>query len=325
MLITAHVATILDRHWAKSDAEVRCLLEVCEDAVERGSFRMLDACESLCFGRSLFHRKKVDYEKSMFWLLQGVECAAKLGSIQREDHVIRTDVTRSMCYRHMTKLAVDMSSELLIFLSKDPDAKDYHLQLRETTKQARSVKTMLDDHAMSELAIADPSVALFSKVANIGWESVIEDNLNDVAKSIVECLEEQRNDDGSMIRLCSPKFYGLFLTIAFDILNAENEREGNGDMSIDETTESSVSFNVNGLQCLLCCFDCYCKQNIYGITSAYKVREDITLDKMRVALAKGLMTAFISQNAKVAKAKDEDITYNCDSSVNMDQLLGLSM
>ena len=120
MQVTSHVAAMLNRHWPKTDAEVRGLLAICMDAVERGSFRMLDACESLCFSRSLFYtRKGGALESAAYWLLRGIECATKLGADKREENGgvgIRTDVTRSMCYRRLTKLCVDMSTDLLKFL-----------------------------------------------------------------------------------------------------------------------------------------------------------------------------------------------------------------
>lgn len=318
--VTSHVATMLNKHWPKTDAEVKGLLEICLDAVERGSFRMLDACESLCFSRSICHKKKHAFDASVHWLLRGVECATKLGANQRENDTIRTDVTRSMCYRHLTKLCVDLSSELLTSLSIDSETNEEDIsRLLQIIKQVKKVQVVLLEDEISELILADPSVSLLNHVSDIGWNRV-EKNDKVVAKSIVHCLEERKDLDGSVITLSYPGFYGLFLSLAFDILSEEDKPFG-------EITDVTVSFDVYGMQVLFCCLDCYCKAEKYGAQTTFALRADITLEKMRVALGRGLMRAFVAQNALMSKEGTMIETQNtcADSTINLDRLLGPSM
>lgn len=316
--ITAHVAAILNRHWPKTDAEARALLEICTDPIERGSFRILDACESLCFARFLFYTQGRKLDQSVDWLLRGIHCATKLGSEERGNG-IRTDVSRSMCYRHLTKLCVNMTSEILKMSSRFRiTATNLNPELLQVIKTVKAVQDNIVEDELSDLILADPSVALFNHVANIS-RNLLESNNKAVAKDIIMCLEEQKDIDGSMVTLSYPGLYGLLLSLAFDILNVE-------DQSFGGITEAAVSFDVYGLQVLLCCFHHYSNAENYDDQLTYNLRDDISMEKMRFALGKGLMRAFVAQNALLGKEGKSDVDdVNDDSSLNMDQLLGASM
>jgi hypothetical protein len=317
MQITSHVADMLSRHWPKSDAEVQGLLTTCIDGVERGSFRMLDACESLSFTRYLFHKQKATLESSVYWLLRGIECASKLGADGNEDE-LRTDITRSMCFRQLTRTCVDMSSEVLQALLKNTSISSTSIpQLLHMIKEVKDVQGVIMDDDISDLIASDPSVSLLVCVADIAW-NIFERNDKEVANAIIHCLEERKDMDGSVIILSSPGLYGYFLSLAYDILSAENGPVG-------DLTDLSVSFDVHGMQVLLSCFHCHCNADKYGSSSINNLRDGITFDKMRVALGKGLMRAFIAQNSQVGKGKTVSNAKKVEPTVNMDQLLGPSM
>ena len=327
MQITAHVSEMISRHFPKSDAEVQGLLSTCIEAVERGSIRMLDACESLCFSRCLFHQRKGVLGKSIYWLLRGVECASKLMSDGNEDN-LRTDLTNALCYRHLTRMCADMSTELLDGLSKNSssssssssDNKGSISHLLHMIKQVKDVQGVIVDDEVSVLVTSDPSIALFLHVADIGW-NILERNDKENAKAIIYCLEERLDVDGSVIILSPPGFYGYFLSLAFNVLSDE---EG----PIGEITDSSVAFDVNGMNVLFCCFERHSNPDRYGELSKGS-EANIDFDTMRMALGKGLMRAFVSENAKMGKKKKESSSsrYNKrnNSSVDLEQYLGLSM
>ena len=174
---------------------------------------------------------------------------------------------------------------------------------------------------MADVISVDPSVSLLTNVSNIG-RGIIENNDKQVAKSIIYCLQERNDLDGSMIAIASPNIYGYFLTLAYDALNSKNE------IAIGDITHSSESFNVDDIQVLFCCLEYYCNGHKYGHTNTSTIREDITLDQMRACLGKGLMRAFVAQNAilrkeKVETRKKED--QQTELPVNLEQLLGMSM
>jgi len=323
MHITAHVADILCQHWPQNDGEVLGLLKIITDAVQRGSYRMLDACESLCFSRYLSYRRLGKVESSIHWLLRGVECASKLGVDDEEDD-IRSDVTRSMCYRQLTRLCVDMCSELLqalLKLKNSSTTKEDASVLFNVIKQTKKAQDVIGDDEIVDLVVLDPSISLFVHVTDIGW-NILQRNDKAAAKAIIHCLEERRDMDGSMITLSCPAFYGCFLSLAFDILTAE-------EATVCETNEASVSFDVNGMQVLFCCLDCYCNAEKYGTFSNTTTRNllcnEITVENMRVALGKGLMRAFMAQNAQIGKVKLNPTSTKQASVLNIDQFLEMSM
>lgn len=309
MQITAHVSSLLNSHWPKTDAEVRGLLDVCMDAVERGSSRMLDACESLCFSRSLFHKRNGTLDLSVYWLLRGIECAMSLGANERKEGV-RTGITCSMCYRHLTKLCVNLSTVLLTSFSRNTATPEIQLQIM---KQFETIHVVIVEDERSDLLLADPSVCLFSSVSIIG-QNILDQNEKEVANAIVHCLEERKDVDGSLISLSPRGFHGLFLSLAYDILND------------DESCGKTTSFDVYGMQVLFSCLNSYCNGVKFGTAACYALRDDITLEMMRIALGKGLMRAFVAQNARLGQQEsDESKTDEIAPDVNMDRLLGPTM
>jgi len=332
MQVTSHVAEMISTHWPKSDAEVKGLLSICLDAVKRGSLRMEDACESLTFSRALFYFRQNKFELYAFWLLRGVECSVQIGVEGRENASLRTkNVVRSMCFRQFTKLCADMTLDVLkklVEYSSLDDEIDASVLLQRM-KQAKILQGIIVEDDISELVVLDPSVSLFLYVADIAWHSLLERDDLKVAAKIVSCLEKRVDLDGSVLIPAYPGLYGYFLSLAFDILSTDDKNIG------DIDSESSVSFDVHGIQVLFCCFDRYCNYEKYGydvnatsVESWSSLRHQITPHDMRTALGKGLMRAFVAQNANIGTQKSSSIVAKgsyADSSVNLDQLLGPSM
>merc|ERR1711971_644696 len=138
-----------------------------------------------------------------------------------------------------------MSIDLLKSLATDSSS-DTRTNDRIPLKQIKAVQVTIDEDEISDLILVDPSVSLFHNVTDIGW-NLLEKNYKGVAKSIVHCLEEQIDIDGSLIILAYPGLHGLLLSLAYDILNGDNE-------PIGEITNSSVLFDVDDMKVLLCCF-----------------------------------------------------------------------
>lgn len=320
MQVTGHVAAILSSHCPKSDAEVKGLLKMCVDAVERGSVRILDACESLCLTRSQFYKGTQSFGSMVSWLLKGIECASRFRAEERDDE-IRTDLTRSLNYRQLTRVCYDMASSLLAALcKKDSDSVEDVAQLVHMVEHCKDTQNVIIDDNMADIITADPSVSLFIQVSNIG-RGIIEKNNKQVAKSIINCIEERNDLDGSIVAIASPGLYGYFLTLAYDILNAQSGS------SIGDILHSSEPFDVNDMQILFSCLECHCNGYRYRHANISNIREDISLDEVRVTFGNGLMRAFIAQNASLREEKlqAKKSEKQSELSVNLDQLLGMSL
>ena len=316
MQVTGHVAATLASHFPKSDAEVRGILKLCIDAIERGSFRIFDACESLCFARSQYYKRTQNFGSMVGWLLRGIDCASRLSVEGREDeNSYQTELTHSMTFRQLTRTCYDMASSLLVALCKNDSDEDVS-QLVQMAEFCKDVQCVIMEDKLVDWISADPSVALFIHVSNIGW-GIIEKNDKQISNSIINCLQERPDLNGSMKAIAPPRLYGYFLTLAYDLLSAES---GN---AIGDVTDS---FGVHDIQVLFCCLEYYCNGHKYGHLNTSIIREDITLDKMRVAFGKGLMRASVSQNSMLRDAKRQSRKeQQLDLPVNLEQLLGMSM
>ncbi len=318
--VTAYVADVLCRHWPKSDTELMSLLESCRDAVSAGSRRMLEACDSLCFSRSLYYERKGNTEKSAYFLLRGIEQSSLFGS-EAKDMKSPGVFTKTTCFRRLTSLCTDTVEVILTHISQCFAAEEVDVTILTNPLQVtKGIMEVLSNDDIYQLISSDISVLLLKHIVDVCLNLVMT-NKSDVANALVECLRDRLSTDGSVIILAPPGLYGYLLTIAYDILQFEASQG---------LTQKTSAFDLKGIQTLLCRFTQYCSKDEFYISkaSSSSMRSDISLDKMRLALGKGLMRAFVTENAKLARDEFDssaDFDTNELSEVSVEQLLGPSM
>ena len=324
--VTATVAEMLCRHWSKSDADTHFLLESCKDSVSRGSRRMLDACDSLGFSRSMHYVKTGNVEKSIYFLLRGIEYSAMFGSELNDTSMTdatRTAFSHTTCFRRLTSTCSTSAEFVLdqIFQCFSAQAED--IDVATLSKPLQAGRIIVDTIAADDvghLLKADPSISLLKHVIDIGLNLIIGET-PDAAKSIINCLQDQVERDGSIIVLAHSGLYGYLLSCAYDILIAE---ETTGDLVFAKS-----SFDLKGMQVLFSRYTQYStkeKVNIHQDASS-NLRPDITTYKMKEALGKGLMRAFIAENAKASKVDHKATVLDSISITeqSVEQLLGPSL
>jgi hypothetical protein len=320
--VTATVAEMLCRHWPKSDAETMSLLESCRDSVSRGSRRILDACDYLGFSRSSYYEKLGDVEKSTTFLLRGIEYCSLFGS-ETNDGVSANAITGSMCFHRLISVCTTSTEFVLdqIFQCLSASGEIDVSVLTKPLQEGRIISdTIANDEGVLHLVERDPSVALLKHVIDLGLNLMLKETPN-AANAVIACLQDRRDVDGSMITLAHSGLYGYLLSCAYDILTIEGTSES--------LAFAKSSFDTKGMQVLLCRYTQYCTKEKVQIHKGHtsSLRSDITPDKMREALGKGLMRAFIAQNAKVSQAEVHLERANDDANTeqSLAQLLGPSL
>lgn len=320
--VTAFVAETLSRHWPKSDAETKSLLESCKDSVSRGNRRILDACDSLAFSRSMHYVQTGDVEKSVSFLMRGIEMASIFGS-EIDGNPYTRSFLRTICFRRLTLMCSNSTNYILKQIYDCFTAPIEEIDVTVLTEPLRAGRIIVDAVAgcdAVDLVENDPSISLLKHVVELGLSLILGEK-SEAANAIIGCLKDKKDADGSIIVLAHAGLYGYFLSSAFDILVAED--------SNSNLASAISSFDLKGIQVLFCRFTQYCsKDKVYiNQASTSSLRPDITADKMREALGKGLMRAFISENAKMANKEELgsdsiDDNYTEDS---VEKLLGPSL
>jgi len=162
-----------------------------------------------------------------------------------------------------------------------------------------------------------PSIPLLQHVEAISNAS-LEGNRKKIALEITKCMEERlrRGDglDGAVTTLAPPNLFGYFFEMAFDLLVVEDDGGDGGagdDVEESSSLSASPSFAVHGIHTLMSRYAQYCALLENGLVTelmmtgggdARAVCQDITDVEMFEALGKGLMRAFIAQNAEIKKS-----------------------
>jgi len=164
-----------------------------------------------------------------------------------------------------------------------------------------------------------PSIPLLQHVEAI-TSATLEGCRNKVALGITKCMEERLRTgeglDGAVTTLAPPSLFGYFFEVAFDLLVVEDDGGdgGAGDDVEDASLLSALpSFDVHGIHTLMSRYAQYCALLENGLVTelvmsggggddARIVCQDITDVEMYEALGKGLMRAFIAQNAEIKKS-----------------------
>jgi hypothetical protein len=293
--VTAFVAETLCRYWPKSDAETKSLLESCKESVCRGSRRIVDACDSLAFTRSMHHVETRNVEKSVSLLIRGIEMASFFG-LEVENNAHTQYFLRTICFRQLTITCSNSTAFILkqifdCFLA--PIEEIDVAVLTEPLQSGRIIVDTVTECSVVHLIESDPSVLLLKYVVDLGLSLILGEK-SKAANAIINCLEDKQSTDGSIIVLAHAGFYGYLLSSAFDILVAE---DSNANLA-----SATSSFDLIGMQVLFSRFTQYCSEDkiYFNQESASTLRPDVTPYRMREALGKGLMRAFICENAKIA-------------------------
>lgn len=306
--VTAYVAEMLGRHWPKSDAETMSLLESCRDAVSIGSKRMLDACDSLAFSRSKHHSNHGSVQKSVYFLLRGIEYISFFGEEVKKMEKVQV-FTNSTCFRRLALMCAETTEYILSKIHKCFSAEIQEIDvtvLTEPLKTCRTIVDTIDEDKIVHLVQSYPSIHLLKHIATFSLSFTL-GKKSEAAEAIINCLKDRQDVDGSVIILANPGQYGYLLSCAYDILVDE---DANANLA-----SSTSSFDLEGMQILFSRFTQYCSLDHIVINqfSPSRLRPDISHDKMRYALGRGLMRSFIVENAKLAQIKNTDENLKHDS------------
>lgn len=314
-IVTAYLAEILSRHFPETDADVISLLQQCIDAVTRGSREILDACDSLVFSRSLHYEQRGELRKAVEMIVRGLEFSCSFGS-EIQDMAVKQNYTNfysyTTCFRRLTIICANLTARVLEQMShclfgSDGNSEDESNILNDALKESKGIIEIISSEDVSSLVSFAPSVSLLNYVVDFGWH-FFHGDYNLAAASIVDCLKERKDIDGSVIILASREFYGYFLSFAYKILSMEE--------SSSVLSNPSASFDIQGMRVLYCRMTEFCTQDeeylgqshtksVNGSTSSVNKKKnqlqcEISVESLRLALAKGLMRAFIVQNHQLA-------------------------
>ena len=325
--VTATLAETLGRHSPRTDAEARDLLVLGEDLVARGSVRVCDACNSVSHTRYRHHAAAGRPGAAVHWLLRGIECWHVLRA-SREDaeglpHSPLLVQLAGMCGRRFVTVCTETARALL---SEAANATGealvhYHAVAREILEAIAQ-----GPGDMSDLVARDPSVVLLQHIFDIA-EATAANKSDVVAQNIVACLDEtvDSEGDGVVSILAPPSMRPHFLQIALEILETEEEEEAGGTMedasgaaAADGGASGSCSFQVGGIHALMARFT----QLTFSSTMTPGAIHDASMGKkrhaaqegsnllpfdeqcLRRALCKGLMRAFLAENAERKQVSD---------------------
>jgi len=339
--VTSTLAETLGRHWPRTDAEASGLLSLCEDLTLRGSVRVADACDSICWCRYQHHASNGMAGGAALWLLRGVDIWSSLRAALQEakgepPSLLEVELAGSSGRRFVT-ICTETSRALLAELANSSDDGE---ALTHHHKIAKDMLEAIMEGELAHLIRRDQSVALLQHVFDIA-DATVANNNGVIAQNVVNCLDERvdAEGDGSVKILAPPSMHANLLSLALDVLEKENA-EVDGTVAAQEPRSSS-SFEVNGIQALMARF----AQLTFNATLSPEMMRDSSLggknastllaessaklpfeeQRMRKELCNGLMRAFVSENAK--RKKDASDTQRLDAGIGrqVDLMLGPSM
>ena len=345
--VTSTLAETLGRHWPRTDAEARDLLSLCQDLILRGSVRVADACESVCYCRYQHHLSNGMAGGAAHWLLRGVEILSNVRAALQEAEgkapsLVELELTGSSGRRFVT-ICMETSRALLMELANPSDEGE---ALVHHHKIAKDMLEAIMEGDLAHLIRRDQAAALLQSMVDI-TDAAASGNYAIIAQKIVDCLDEKvdTEGDGSVKILAPPSMHADLLSLALDVLEKEDS-EGDGGSNLTQESSSSSSstlssFEVSGVQALMARF----AQLTFNSTMSPKMMADASLggkkastllaesstklpfkeQHMRKALCKGLMRAFVSENAK--RKKDASTVQRLDAGIGrkVELMLGPTM
>lgn len=319
--------------------------------VFRGSVRIADACDSICHCRYQHHVSNGKAGGATHWLLRGVEFwtnlrAALWEAKGRAPSLLEIELAGSSGRRFVT-ICMETARALLTELANpSPDEGE---KLRHYHKLGKEMLEAITEGDLAHLVRRDQSAALLQHIFDIA-EATAAGNNGNIVQNIVDCLDERvdTEGDGSVKILAPPSMHADLLSLALLVLEKEDPKieEGNSSVAAEQEPGSppsldSSSFKVSGIQALMARF----AQLTFNATLSPEVMHDAGLggkktstllaeassklpfeeQQMRKALCKGLMKAFVSENAK--RKNDASDSQRLDAGIGrkLDLMLGPSM
>jgi len=341
--VTSTLAETLGRHAPRSDAEARDLLTLCEDFIARGSVRVADACDSLCYCRYQHHATAGKAGGAAHWLLTGVEFWAGVRSTLEEAKGLAPSLLEvelaGACGRRFVTVCMETARSLLSELAVPSSGQ----ALAHYCRIGKEMLEAIMEGDLAHLARREQSTALLQHTCDIA-DAIKDDNRSLLAASIVDCLEEKVDKEvsGSVDIIAPPSLRANLLKVA---LTYVLEKEDSKVFSTNNPNESSgksfvvpaSSFDVRGVQALMARF----AELTYNASFSPMAIQTATLggkktasssaanmpfdeEKMRLALCNGLERAFLSENAKRKEASKPQ-SLPAGVSRQVDLMLGPSM
>lgn len=268
--ITATLANALEHHAPQQDAAAHSLLDLLRPLVEKKkAVRILDGCVSVIVARyRYYYYDKHDYKKAMDWLVTGNDLEALLLS-----------ASCGTCLGLMEQVSLEMSFGLLKLLI----GANY-----DTGSNTMDAQDMLTALRGQEHVDAVRLLQLVTTMAVTTLEQKADRNTV-VARSIAQCLasgatSKNSNNEKGHHPLAPPSMHWDLLTLANTILQQDEARYESGPAANFES-----SFTTEDMHVLM---ERHLHLDMVGLESCEN-NSDLNL-----TLAKGLMRAFLTQNAQ---------------------------
>jgi hypothetical protein len=324
--VTATLAETLGRHAPRSDAETRDLLTLCEDLIVRGSVRVADACDSLCFCRYQHHVAAGKTGGAAHWLLTGVEIWARVRSTLDEatgntPSPLEVELAGA-CGRRFVTVCMETARSLLSELSTPSSGEAF---VHYCTKGGKEMLEAIMEGDLAPLIRREQSVALLQHMCDI-MDAIKDEDRSALAESIVDCLDEKVDKEvsGSVDILAPPSMHANLLNLALNHILKKDDTKISADKTFGDAQEDSSSksfavpsssFDVRGVQALMARFAeltynasfsplTMRTANLSGkkATTSSSTKLPFDEEEMRLALCNALERAFVSENAKRKEA-----------------------
>lgn len=281
--ITATMADTLSHYLPQTDAEAKALIALCHGLVERKNIRVADGCVSIALARYRHFLAEQRPGGAVYWLMQGMELESwGLCDGPSRTGAWQTALSNGVCYRLLVAYCQETADDLLKGILGDG---------KGTALLYARGKEMSAALEEDDLAPFIPAVKVLNHVLIMAGAVAERKDDSLVASSIIACLEERPDDEDNGVVSCLariPMHWNL-IRLAKVILDRNSERE-----AVEAMHLFTASFDVRGMQVLLERFT-----SIVATTEMEggKIASDDVIYQTRLALAEGLMRAFVAENA----------------------------
>mmetsp|Transcript_4616 Transcript_4616/g.7689 ORF Transcript_4616/g.7689 Transcript_4616/m.7689 type:complete len:784 (+) Transcript_4616:80-2431(+) len=296
--ITATLANAMEHHAPQQDAAAHALLELVRPLVEtKKSRRILDGCVSVVVARYRHYYQPCaagDYKKAMEWLVTGKAFEESLLSSLQDTNSASSSSGGGTCRGLMEQSSLEMSFGLLKLLVGADYATDSNTMAAQEMVIALRGQEQVDAVRLLTLVTA-------MAVATLGQQ---QDRTMVVAHSIAQCLASgttSKNNSKGHHPLAPPSMHWDLLMLAKTILHEDEQRYESGPAANFES-----SFTAHDMHILME------RQLHLDLVAVRSCEKD---NGLNVVLAKGLMRAFLTENAQ-RKGASQHTTATSSSTSN---------
>mmetsp|Transcript_14323 Transcript_14323/g.22074 ORF Transcript_14323/g.22074 Transcript_14323/m.22074 type:complete len:742 (-) Transcript_14323:124-2349(-) len=265
--ITATLAEALERFSPETDADAKLILDLVEPLVkEKKSRRILDGCVSMIVSR-FRHHELHSAKLAMEWLIRGIKFENYIFQFDGKEE---DEYCCSVCLGLLIRQCLSTSNILLqLLLGK--------------SKSCNPVAVAEMVNSLGDYLNLDAVRLLIS--LNMIVISLISEETDSAVTIATEISKILQRNKGQC--LAPPAMQWDLLLLALPILNSEQKRFEAGQAANFES-----AFDVTGIQAMM--------ERFLHITTIQGHEEDKlkSVDEINEALAKGLMRAFITENAR---------------------------